>query len=388
MVKARAWATLCVIGGTVGLLTTSCGSDELKKGGGYGGGGIVGGAGGNSGNGGDSASKGGGGARGGATSSSGGAGGNTQTANLGKACVTDANCGANLFCVVDPAVPNGFCSADCVDDGDCEKLSPGSQCLTSPDGGICFQGCEFGSGALTAKCQGREDFSCQLFAVDQSGTICSRDADCAVVGPAYFCISNTCVSSACLPTCGSDADCGELFCDLASGFCVADKPTGLALGSKCDPDADPDPCAGVCIGAADSSDGLCSGICNLGAPSACGWDGTGPADSGCLFVPGFNDMAGLGDAGFCGQLCDCTRDCRSSEFACVELSSAAAKVFKRAGVCAIPGAEDKVLSTCPSAGGAGGASGSGGATSSGGAASSGGSAGAGGGSAGAGGDGG
>lgn len=375
MVKARAWATLCVIGGTVGLLTTSCGSDELKKGGGYGGGGIVGGAGGNSGDGG---AKGGSGPKGGAGGAKGGSSGtggsgNTKTSNMGKACVNATTCGANLDCYTGPDVPNGFCTADCVDDSDCEKLSPGSMCVTDPSGGFCIQGCEVGSGSLEAKCQGRDDFSCQLFAVDQSDTLCSRDADCAPLGPAYFCSSNTCIATACLPTCGSDAECGENFCDVGNGFCVPEKPPGLAIGSSCDPNAATDPCAGFCLGNTDGSFALCSGYCTLGVATTCGWDGTGSADSACMFIPGFNEMAASGDAGYCGQLCDCSADCRNPGFSCIELSAATAKVFKRSGFCAAADPGDKVLTTCPSGnGGTGGASGTGGATSTGGSAGAGG----------------
>ena len=371
MLKARAWATLCVIGGTVGLLTTSCGSDELK-GGGHGGGGIVGGVGGNGGDGGGNATKGGATAKGGAGggSSTGGAG-NTKNSNLGKACVTDTTCGANLWCYNQTDVPQGFCTGDCSKDSDCEALSPGSLCAQGDQGGFCLQGCTVGNSSRTTKCQGRDDFTCQLFAVDESGTVCSRDSDCAAVGPSYFCISETCVATACMPTCASDAECGTGFCDLSNGLCVEQKPTGLEVGSACDPNAATDPCSGMCIGDSQGTFALCSGFCNLGLAATCGWDGTGKADAACLFAPAFNDMPAAGDVGFCGQLCDCNSDCRNPKFSCVALSDAEAKFVKRAGFCTAASADDDVLKSCPSTGGGGGAGGAG---------STGGNAGAGGGS--------
>lgn len=369
MLKARAWATLCVISGTVGLLTTSCGSDELK-GGGHGGGGIVGGANG-SGDGGSGGAKGGATAKGGAGggSSSGGAGTN-KNSNIGKACVNDTTCGANQWCLNETAVPQGLCTADCTTDSDCEALSPGSLCAVGDQGGFCVQGCTVGSGSLTAKCQGRDDFTCQLFAVDESGTLCNRDADCAAVGPSYFCISNTCVATACMPTCASDAECGTGFCDLSDGLCVEEKPAGLPIGSACDPDAATDPCSGMCIGDSQGTFALCSGLCNLGLAASCGWDGTGKADSACLFAPAFNEMPSAGDAGFCGQLCDCNSDCRNPKFSCVALADAEAKFVKRAGYCTAASMGDAVIADCPA--GTGGTGGTGGAGSMGGNAGAGG----------------
>ncbi|HET9933179.1 MAG TPA: hypothetical protein VFQ35_20890, partial [Polyangiaceae bacterium] len=120
---------------------------------------------------------------------------------------------------------------------------------------------------------------------------------------------------------------------------------------------------------------LCSGFCNLGLATACGWDGTGKADAACLFAQGFNESPAAGDSGFCGQLCDCNSDCRNPKFSCVALVDAEAKIVKRAGYCTAADPTDKVISQCPAGGGTGGTGGaSGGGTSAGG---SGGAAGAG-----------
>ncbi|HET9933178.1 MAG TPA: hypothetical protein VFQ35_20885 [Polyangiaceae bacterium] len=294
----------------------------------------------------------------GGSSSSGGAGGTIRNANLGTACVNDSACGANLWCYDQPDVPQGFCTADCTRNSDCERLSPGSVCALDQMEGFCLQGCSVGSGSVT-KCQQRDDFTCRLFAVDP-GTVCRGDADCAAIGPAYFCSSNTCIATACLPTCANDAECGTGYCDLGSGYCADTKPVGLPLGSACDVSAAPDPCAGTCIGDTAGTFSLCSGYCNLGLATSCGWDGTGKADAACLFAPAFNDSPGAGDAGFCAQLCDCNSDCQNPTFTCVALDTPEARVLKRAGYCTLAASTDTVISKCPGAG-AGGAGGSGGA---------------------------
>jgi hypothetical protein len=343
------------------MFATSCGSDELK-GGGHGGGGIIGGAGGAAG----STAKGG---SGGGSTNAGTGGGSAKSGNLGKACVDDSNCGAALGCLVGDEIPQGFCTADCTKDSDCEAVSPGALC-TSTDGsdGICVQGCQVGSGSLTQKCQGREDFTCQLYSVDDTGIICKRDADCAEAGPAFFCSSGTCIATACLPTCANDAECGNGFCNLRTGLCQAEPPEGLPLGSACDANAPAaqDVCAGLCIGDQDNTFSLCSGFCNLGLPTSCGWDGTGKADAACLFGQAFNTMPDVGDAGYCAQLCDCSSDCRNPKFGCVALTANEAKVVGRLGYCTIAEDTDTVLTTCPASGGSngnGGAGGEAGATS-------------------------
>ncbi|MFZ5897388.1 MAG: hypothetical protein ACOY0T_40415 [Myxococcota bacterium] len=372
MLNARAWVTLCVVAGSVGLLSTSCGSDELT-GKGAGGGGVIGGAAGAAG----AAGRGGGGGAGGT------AGAPAKSTNLGKACVNDSGCGAApVYCYTGTDVPQGFCTADCLDDSDCEKISSGSMCA----GQFCIQGCEVGAASLTQKCQGRDDFTCQLFAVDESGITCARDADCAPAGPAYFCSSKRCLATACLPTCANDVECGDAYCNLGSGFCEQEKPTGLPLGTACDVNAQTDPCAGICIGDSEGTFSLCSGFCNLGLATACGWDGIGKADAACLFGQAFNTSPDVGDAGYCAQLCDCSSDCRNPKFGCVALSANEAKVVGRLGYCTITDASDTVLTQCPAggngAGGGGGESGapptSSGGTGSGGTTSNGGSAGAGG----------
>jgi hypothetical protein len=343
MVNARAWLTLCSVAATVGLLTTSCGSDELNGNGGMI---VTGGVGGGSGNRGGSGGGGGASSRGG----TGSGGAPSKSSSLGKACTTDASCGsAALFCYNQPDVPEGFCSADCVDDSDCQALSPGALCA----GDLCVQGCTVGS-SLAAKCQGRDDFSCQLFAVDP-GLSCAKDSDCAPAGPAYFCSDNACLATACMPTCGNDTACGDgLFCDLSNGLCVDTEPTGLPVGSKCDVNAAADPCAGFCIGDTDGTFSFCSGICNLSITEACGWDGTGKADAACLFVPGFNQMADAGDSGFCGQLCDCSDDCHNKDFVCRALPASEVKIFGRKGYCSIEGtSSNDVLTQCTGTGGTG-----------------------------------
>ena len=352
MIRARAWVSWSVVSVAVASATMSCGSDEVtgKATGGKAGGLLGGNAGASAG--GRNAGNGGGG-----TTSTGGS--RNTVSNLGRACATDATCGTNtgLSCLTDAAVPHGLCSAECQVSADCAKFSSGAVCT----GGLCFEGCSAGSGAST-KCHERPDFSCQLADTSMSTSSCVSDEQCA---GASVCDQGTCldVITACQPTCASDEDCGDGFCNIGTGLCQASQPTGLEVGSACAPDAMPDPCAGTCIGDSDGTFSLCSGICAFGVLGGCGWNGEGKADAACLFVPRYvKEAPDSGDLGYCGQLCDCNDDCRNPTAKCLSFAAIRLSAFEtaygRKGYCGTAGADDVVLTACE--GGAGGAGGAGG----------------------------
>jgi hypothetical protein len=355
MSRARAWITLSTLAAAIGALSASCGSDEVT--GMPPGGSLVGGGGGTGGTS----------ARGGATGSG---GASAPASNIGKACTSDAGCGATsgVSCVIDPQVPQGLCSSVCTTDSDCQPLSPGSVC----SGTLCLEGCSVGP--LTAgvtKCHGRADFSCGFFGTVPTATTCTVDADCgnsAVCGTTGTC---TQVVTACEPTCASDDDCNGQFCNIGTGLCQPTAPAGAPVGTSCDPNAVPDPCAGFCI--SDGTSGICSGSCSLLVAAGCGWNGVGPADSGCFFIPRYLQSIGPSDAGYCTQFCDCDSQCRGSADSCLSFSALGldnfAQAYGRAGFCSVANLTgpmpDVVIPTCPA--GAGGAGGAGGAADAGGA---------------------
>jgi hypothetical protein len=212
----------------------------------------------------------------------------------GKCLTSSANVG---FLGGGPA--NGYCTKDCAADDDC----PGVLDICIKDQGAtmgsCFLGCEFGDPPLDfldtpldeTKCFGREDVRCQK-------------------------IQN---SPLCIPSCGSDAQCdGGRVCDPLLAVCVdaANVTKGLPPGSKCDPQADPGDCAGVCVSFTGDDPNnpltMCSNWCVLGGQldgNDCGGLGGGI----CAFSPSGN---GAGDYGFCAPACKKHDDCQNPTFWC------------------------------------------------------------------------
>jgi hypothetical protein len=250
----------------------------------------------------------------GAFGGSGGVGGaTTPQARLGRACETDAECGAGLFCasstsgLFDGGGPaKGLCTTACVPGGsECQPFDPDAVCVASQPGpGFCIEGCSFGPDSLQqfdpSKCHGRTEVACSPV-VDPSGQ----------------------VAAACVPNCNGDQDCGSgWFCHPSDGLCRPNPPTGKLVGEVCQtPDAGPSAgeCQGSCIPMAGASGiakvNVCTAGCTFGAIPACGWQGPTsglPSPAACLFVSSSvidNGGPGVGDLGYCGALCGCDGDC-------------------------------------------------------------------------------
>jgi hypothetical protein len=261
---------------------------------------------------------GGGSGQGGGTSTGGsGQGGGGTSEYLGAACSADGDCGAGLRCITsttnDPVLgggpAGGYCSKDCAQDTDCP--GDGSLCLKATKNdpkGICLLGCTLGP-ALTYindpqpadKCQGREDVRCAEL---QQGI------------------------ALCLPTCGEDVQCdGGKVCDPRAGVCVDKANTGLAMGAKCDPNAQTPDCAGVCLqfssgagggGAGGAApDTMCSEPCVMGGKDFLNQLDCGGATKGlCAFAA---KGAGSGDFGYCTPACKSQEDCQFPLFACIRI---------------------------------------------------------------------
>jgi len=264
----------------------------------------------------------------------GGAGtGTSSTTPIGQPCLKDSDCGTmGLTCLLPTGndflgggIANGVCTYDCSSDitavsvtaeSACAQVDPNATCLqVSPTQGYCWELCTIGAvPSSEIKCHNRRDMGCY----DPDGT-----------GTGY-----------CKPACRGDFDCAGRKCDLSEGICVDSIPAAknLPLGSKCDPNADSDPCQGTCIGISDGdssatpSVGFCSGLCKLGE-IACGVDPSSKAaiQADCLFGPDQN--ADLGDLGFCAQLCDCNDDCKDPDFICSTLPTQLSSQLGRAGGC-------------------------------------------------------
>lgn len=370
-----AWLTLGVVG--ISLATASCGDDEATGGGdddGDAGGGVIG-KGGTSGTGGTAGK---GGSSG--TSGSGGTGGSSGTGSgkLGRACVTDTECGMDgLTCLENDEFdgagpPKGLCTTPCSDNEVCQTYAPGAFCVGFPDGqGYCIENCTLGAAGVP-KCNERDEFGCGIIDVTPGSRACVDSDECT---SGQLCVEGVCSDpvTACLPVCGGDYNCGEgQYCDFASGFCVTGEPEGLPIGAVCDPTAEEDPCQGFCVAVSDT-EGMCSADCTLNtSASGCGFNGDAAADAVCLWVPVYADPEDVaaGDTLFCGPMCDCNDHCLNEGWGCFPadpiLGMGATDFFRRAGVCApIQGTDtiEDTLGACPDTGtgGAAGASSGGGA---------------------------
>jgi hypothetical protein len=225
----------------------------------------------------------------------------SSATKLGASCADDDDCGEGLRCLTAAATspvlgggaPNGCCTKDCLDDGDCPGL--GSRCLTAgaDQPGECYLGCVLGPklGSIDEplspdKCHGREDLRC---------------------APAGG-------EPVCLPTCGTDAQCGARKCDPYLAACVDSPHTGKSTGALCDENApDEDGCAGLCQTFTNDIASVCTSPCVLGGPLE--GDDCGGLDVGvCVYRP--SDY-GAGDFGRCAPRCTVHDECGNPDWWCV-----------------------------------------------------------------------
>ncbi len=221
---------------------------------------------------------------------------------LGLSCTSDPECGPGGHCVKagdnDPLFgggpAGGYCTATCSSDSDCGGFA--NTCLLAdPNGpGECLLGCVFGDPPLMtlndpldpSKCRAREDLRCQEL---QDG------------------------SNVCLPSCGSDAQCPGRYCDQRLSVCVDAPSAGTALGSKCDPQAMTNTCAGFCVGISGGAS-MCTSPCAMGGevpnPDECGGAGV------CIYSP---SGTGVGDLGYCAQTCEKQDQCQTPTFFCFDI---------------------------------------------------------------------
>ena len=250
---------------------------------------------------------------------------------VGRACTEDAQCGAGLTCFTSSsnaflgAGPgNGYCSLPCSEDAECAAVDDASECVVTIEGtpGLCFRSClSLDPRSLAEnKCLGRRDVVCQSQAFLQLAEFTGLRQ-----------------GGWCFPQCGSDEDCPGRRCDLARGLCVdeAALTPGFALGERCESN---DQCSGgSCIGLG-GGESFCSAPCVFGQPTGCGFGLTAsPRGAACIAprIQGFLSSEGIGDMGFCAELCGEDAECAQAEsrgWTCEE-SPDVQSLFNRPGLC-------------------------------------------------------
>ena len=283
-------------------------------------------------------------------------------APLGARCASSSDCQSAL-CLTEEAPlfenggpAGGICSASCEDDTPCPG---GSTCVETKAGLRCLPSCSFGDDS--SKCQGRNELACEpLLVTTDRG--CDADDECnadelcfetdAIEGATGRCER---VLGVCSPRCGSDRDCNGRSCDLGSGECVNEAPTGLPAGASCD--IANDECAGNCV-AIDDEHAECEERCRIGAASGCGESDLDESQLVCGFfaydLSGLDVKQGAGDTGVCANFCNCNDECPGDQ----RCLNSATENF--AGLCAGGIDLEKSLPCSPDDGDGGGGAGGGG----------------------------
>ena len=303
--KSLVVASVLAIAGLTACGSSGGGNKNDGGAGGMGGSGVTG-TGGAAGGGGSSAT----GTGGASVTGTGGAGG-AGVSQLGTVCTGDADCATGMVCILPTAntmlgggPSHGYCTVECSADASmCAPL--GGVCVdttlntTDPPAAYCLQECMPGMVAdQSTKCQQRPDQACTT--LDDG-------------------VDTTIDPSVCLPTCSQDTDCpSPRKCDMRFNVCVDTPTPGDPLGAHCTIDttgtAAPT-CAGGCLPLG-NGDGVttvasfCTTRCVIGSLAGCNWTtgalATGGAHGVCYLG---QTGAGVGDEGFCSQLCDTPADC-------------------------------------------------------------------------------
>ncbi len=230
---------------------------------------------------------------------------------FGTGCEVDTDCGPDLECWSASAegraafvggAAHGYCTRTCRLPQDCTGLDPRGVCSTpGADGaGVCLRAC-----------LSKDPLSGEAKCLDRVDQICLSTA---ALGLEPF-STTTRQNGACLPNCGSDEDCSGRVCDLASGYCVDQPATGLAIGAACSVESE---CAGRVCSAFPSGARFCTAPCAF-TSLGCGYaSDANPRGASCA-VSWFNEggvTEGRQDLGLCIELCNTSADCAQPDFAC------------------------------------------------------------------------
>jgi len=230
---------------------------------------------------------------------------------LAARCETDADCGDGLLCWAaasrdffgfEGGPAGGYCTLDCSLPDDCQHLDPGAACnvVDGRDRGICLRGClSKEPQPMERKCLDRSDVACwslPALNLQAFSTVARQQGNCQ-------------------PACGSDEECGERYCDLATGLCTDEPRLGAAIGAACDVDSD---CAsGRCLSLIDGGS-FCSAACVFGA-LGCGFGEDAVTRAAVCAAPLLAEggvSEGAGDVGTCLEVCNLTDPCTLPEWQC------------------------------------------------------------------------
>jgi hypothetical protein len=133
---------------------------------------------------------------------------------------------------------------------------------------------------------------------------------------------------------GQDAGLDATTGDASGQDAGLDATTGDASGQDASFDgSSPASCLGTCV-ALDQTESVCSRRCVFGDTNECAPASGGLRRGGCVYV---TPDGGIGDLGFCGELCDCSGDCSDPTFVCDAFAAGdLATAFARQGVCTPP----------------------------------------------------
>ena len=248
---------------------------------------------------------------------------------LGGPCQNDGDCVKDAFCL-DPdddrlyggGPPQGTCAATCSSSDDCDPF----------EDAVCVDVTADPSSEPTKLCLPR----CRIGAPDDPGEKCDGRAEVAC-SPA----EGESSVAFCRPLCTSHEDCPNRFCDPRYGVCrdqeIRDTTFGLLCGATDDSDGgtapEPTTCAGPCVQINDAPQ-ICSRACTFGNPDECAPASGDQRRGACIYAL---EGGGIGDLGYCGELCDCSDDCLEPTFLCDAFADANLEgAFGRQGVCTDP----------------------------------------------------
>jgi hypothetical protein len=252
----------------------------------------------------------------------------TNTGNepepLGTSCSEDSDCPKGAICLTTEstswlggAPTEGLCVANCSeDDSVCDHFA-GATCVESNrqtdsndsnvSTALCLPNCSPDNGSLDEPaCEATPGSLCEPLSADGTGV--------------------------CRPVCNFDEQCASGHCDRQWSVCVA-KETHyeVAFGTNCDPDAST--CDGVCL-TLSTGYSVCSHRCRFGSAEECGSSSASGLTAVCAFAA---PDGGLGDLGYCAELCDCDDDCSHKDFVCEAFPNASLRTdLGHQGICTAP----------------------------------------------------
>lgn len=256
---------------------------------------------------------------------------NTSTNNgnepvpLGTSCSEDSDCPKGATCLTTDstawlggAPTEGICVADCsLDDSVCDDFADATCVESSRQGGesiggtvsnaLCLPSCSPAHGSL-------DEPACEA----TPGSLCEPLTDDGM--------------GICRPVCNFDEQCASGHCDRQLSVCVANATHyEVELGTSCDPDANT--CNGVCL-TLSTGYSVCSARCRFGSAEECGSSSASELSAVCAFAA---PDGGLGDLGYCAELCDCDDDCSHKDFVCEAFPSASLQTtLGHQGICTAP----------------------------------------------------